>query len=102
MENRVTATLDSGHPSGQPAARRFLTLLFSDLCGSTNLAASIEAEYYADILVQLRETYCSILPQHGGTVVRIQGDAVLAIFGHPEALETDGRRAAEAALEVQA
>lgn len=96
----MSAVFDSGRPPGQPAARHFLTLLFSDLCGSTNLAASIEAEYYADILEQLHETYCRVLPRHGGTVVRIQGDGVLAIFGHPEALETDGRRAAEAALEL--
>lgn len=92
----------AARPPGQPAARRFLTLLFSDLCGSTRLAASIEAEYYAEILQQLHETYYRVLPRHGGTVVRIQGDGMLAIFGHPEALETDGQRATEAALELHA
>ena len=98
----MTPTLEGGTTSGQPAARHFLTLLFSDLCGSTHLAHSIEAEYYADILARLHDTYCRVLPRHGGTVVRIQGDGVLAIFGFPEALENDGRRAAEAALELHA
>ncbi|WP_165393239.1 ATP-binding protein [Rivibacter subsaxonicus] len=98
----VTAAIDPAEPPAQPAVRRFLTLLFSDLCGSTQLAAALEAEHYADIIGQLREAYRSVIPRHGGTVVRIQGDGVLAIFGHPEALEDDGRRAAEAALELHA
>ena len=98
----MTAGGDAAHLPAQPAVRRFLTLVFSDLCGSTRLASSIEAEHYADIIGQLREVYGSVIQRHGGTVVRIQGDGVLAIFGHPETLEDDGRRAAEAALELHA
>ena len=41
-----------------------------------------------------------IIPRHGGTIARIQGDGALAIFGYPEVLADDSRRATEAALEL--
>ncbi len=80
--------------------RRNLTILFADLSGSTRLAESVEAEHYAQMLGELRSLYLSVIPKHGGLVIRIQGDGMLAIFGHPEAREDDGRRATEAALEL--
>jgi class 3 adenylate cyclase/tetratricopeptide (TPR) repeat protein len=82
------------------ARRRYLTVLFSDLSDSTKLAAAMEAEDYAGLLGRLRHTYQDVIPKHGGTMVRIQGDGMLAIFGYPDAREDDGRRAAEAALEL--
>ena len=82
--------------------RRFLTLMFSDLTGSTSLSEALEAEHYAALLGQLRDAYQTVIARHGGIVVRIQGDGMLAIFGHPEALEDDGRRATEAALDLHA
>ncbi|MDC8785685.1 ATP-binding protein [Roseateles koreensis] len=83
--------------SGQ---RRNLTLLFVDLSESTRLAEAMEAEDYALMLAELRQLYQSAVARQGGTVVRIQGDGMLAIFGHPQADEEDGRRAATAALEL--
>ncbi|MGH6611891.1 MAG: adenylate/guanylate cyclase domain-containing protein, partial [Burkholderiaceae bacterium] len=89
-------------PSAQPAVRRNLTLLFSDICGSTSLAATMEAEEYAEILREFGLACNLVLPRHGGTIARVQGDGVLAIYGLPEVLADDGRRAAEAALELHA
>jgi len=80
--------------------RRYLTLLFSDLSDSTHLGALMEAEHYAEMLAAFRDLCRSIIPRHGGRIARIQGDGVLAIFGLPEAGEDDGRRAAEAALDL--
>ncbi|WP_083748531.1 adenylate/guanylate cyclase domain-containing protein [Pelomonas sp. KK5] len=80
--------------------RRNLAILFADLSDSTRLAESVEAEHYALMLAELRALYQRIVPRHGGLVIRIQGDGMLAIFGHPEAREDDGRRATEAALEL--
>ncbi|MEJ6006226.1 AAA family ATPase [Paucibacter sp. AS339] len=85
------------HSVGQ---RRNLTVVFSDLTDSTRLADGMEAEHYAAMLTELRALYQSVVPRHGGTVVRIQGDGMLAIFGHPEVREDDGRRATEAVLEL--
>jgi class 3 adenylate cyclase len=87
-------------PPAVPARRRYLTLLFSDLTGSTALSEAMEAENYADLLSRLRHLYHEVVNKHGGTITRIQGDGMLAIFGYPEAGEDDGRRATEAALDL--
>jgi class 3 adenylate cyclase len=83
-----------------PGERRNLTVLFADLSESTRLADAMQAEHYALMLRELRSLYQSVVPRHGGTVVRIQGDGMLAIFGHPQMREDDGRRAVEAALDL--
>ncbi len=82
--------------------RRLLTLLFVDLSGSTAMAEWMEAEHYAAMLAGLRDLYERIVPHHGGVIARIQGDGMLAVFGHPDVREDDGRRATEAALELHA
>lgn len=80
--------------------RRYLTIVFSDLCDSTHLGASMEAEWYAQLLAELRQAYTEVLTRHGGTVTRIQGDGVLAVFGYPDTAEDDARRATQAVLEL--
>ena len=97
--NDQTAT--ALNPTGG-GRRRYLTLVFSDLCSSTALSTSMEAEWYAAMLTDLRHAYQAVLARHGGTVVRVQGDGVLAIFGHPETREDDARRATQAVLELHA
>ncbi len=82
--------------------RRYLTLLFADLSGSTTLGEEMEAEDYAEMLANLRRLCREIVPHHGGLIARMQGDGVLALFGHPEPREDDGRRATEAALQLHA
>jgi class 3 adenylate cyclase/tetratricopeptide (TPR) repeat protein len=80
--------------------RRYLAILFSDLSHSVSIASAMETEYYADLLSRLRRTFESVILKHGGTLIELRGDGVLASFGHPEARENDGRRATEAALEL--
>jgi class 3 adenylate cyclase len=93
-------------PDRRPAAlvgrRCYLTVLFCDLCSSTALSASLEAEDYAEILGGLRNLYEIAVAKHGGSIVRVQGDGMLAVFGHPSPREGDGRRSAEAALDLHA
>lgn len=80
--------------------RCFVTLVFADLSRSTELAALMEAEHYAALLSALRRAYDEIVPQHGGVVVRVQGDGLLAMFGHPHTREDDARRALLATLSL--
>ncbi|MCV2362504.1 AAA family ATPase [Paucibacter sp. DJ1R-11] len=96
----MTDTLDRAPAPPALGLRRHLTILFSDLSESTRLSDAMEAEHYAAMLAEVRGLYQNLIAKHGGTVVRIQGDGVLAIFGHPQAREDDGRRATEAALEL--
>ena len=79
-----------------------MTVMFVDLCGSTALSDNLDAEIYGDMLQRLRALGREIIARHGGLIVRVQGDGILALFGQPEAREDDGRRATEAALELHA
>ena len=80
--------------------RHRLTILFSDLVASTALGREMEAEHFAEILSKLREVWHQAATKHGGRVIRTQGDGALVIFGYPLSGEDDGRRAAEAALDI--
>lgn len=92
--------LKSRQDGEDSSQRRYLAILFSDLSGSVRLAGAMEAEDFSDLLRDLRRAYEDIVPKHGGTIVQIQGDGLLASFGYPEAHEDDGRRATEAALDL--
>ena len=89
-----------GELTGIELGRRYLTLLFADLSDSTELAEIIETEHYAAILDAVRKVYRDTTPRHGGMVVRVQGDGLLAMFGYPVTREDDGRGAVAAALEM--
>ncbi|MDA9407359.1 hypothetical protein XH80_11670 [Bradyrhizobium sp. CCBAU 45384] len=80
--------------------RHRLTVLFSDLVGSTALGRDIESEHLSELLGQLRAIWHRAVAKHGGRVIRTQGDGVLAVFGYPRSGEDDGRRAAEAAIDI--
>jgi class 3 adenylate cyclase/tetratricopeptide (TPR) repeat protein len=82
--------------------RQVLTVVFTDLSDSTRLGGEMEAEHYSEMLREVRAVCQRVIPQHGGTIVRLQGDGLLAIFGHPTPRPDDARRATEAALELHA
>jgi class 3 adenylate cyclase/tetratricopeptide (TPR) repeat protein len=81
--------------------RRVLTVLFSDLVGSTRLGRELDAELLADLIDQLRAIWRRAAEDHGGMVMRTQGDGALLAFGYPQPCEDGGRRATEAALQIQ-
>ena len=85
-----------------PSQRRHITILFSDLTGSTAISAGLDPEVYAALLEQLRETVERSVSTRNGTVVRVDGDGFACIFGYPALGEGAGRRAVEAALEIHA
>lgn len=84
-------------PKGE---RHRLTVLFSDLVGSTALGRDVESEHLSELLSQLREIWHRAVAKHGGRIIRTQGDGALAVFGYPRSGEDDGRRAAEAAIDI--
>jgi class 3 adenylate cyclase/tetratricopeptide (TPR) repeat protein len=91
---------DRETPPHGDGRRHYLAVLFADLSESTRIAAAMESEEFAELLEGLRHAYEEIIPKHGGTIIRIVGDGVLASFGFPVAREDDGRRATEAALDL--
>jgi len=80
--------------------RRYLTILFCDLVGSTSLAARLDAEDYRDVLVAYQRRATEIIERAGGMVARYEGDGILAYVGFPVANEDDAERAVRAGLDL--
>lgn len=82
--------------------RRFATVLFADVARSTSIAEQLDPEDFATIMNGAFAFMNQAVSQYGGTVSRLMGDAVLALFGAPVAHEDDAERAVRAGLEMQA
>jgi class 3 adenylate cyclase len=85
-------------PTGE---RKVATVLFADLVGSTALADSADPERTRARLERFYEAMADEIRQAGGTVEKFAGDAVMAAFGAPAALEDHAERALHAALSMQ-
>jgi class 3 adenylate cyclase/tetratricopeptide (TPR) repeat protein len=97
MEVERVGTAGRAGGSGQ---RRYVTVLFADVSDSSAHAELLEQEDYSELLADFRRIAREVVPRHGGSIARLQGDGLLALFGHLEPREDDGRRATEAALEL--
>jgi class 3 adenylate cyclase len=84
-------------PSGE---RALVTLLFSDLVGSTLLSELVEPEDLRDLFAFYRQAAREAVTRYGGDVMKYMGDGVLAGFGYPEPHEDDARRAVLAGLDL--
>ena len=82
--------------------RRFMTVLFSDLVGSTALSASMDPEDLREVISAYQTCVAEVVARFGGFVAKYMGDGVLVYFGYPEAHEDDPERAARAGLELVA
>lgn len=93
-----------GHGSRQDTpheARKLVTVLFSDLEGSTRLGEQLDTELLRALLTEYFEAMAAVVTEWGGTVEKYIGDAVLAVFGIPTTREDDAVRAIRAGLEMQ-
>jgi class 3 adenylate cyclase len=81
-------------------SRRTVTLLFTDVTGSTAIGEQLDPETYRDVMGRYFEIARAAIERHGGTVEKFVGDAVLAVFGIPELREDDALRAVRAAREL--
>jgi class 3 adenylate cyclase len=81
-------------------SRRTVTLLFTDVTGSTAIGEQLDPEAYRDVMGRYFEIARAAIDRHGGTVEKFVGDAVLAVFGIPELREDDALRAVRAAREL--
>ena len=86
-------------PEGE---RALMTLLFSDLVGSTMLSERVEPEQLRDLFALYRATAREAVERYGGYVMKYMGDGILAGFGYPDAHEDDARRAVLAGLDLVA
>jgi class 3 adenylate cyclase/tetratricopeptide (TPR) repeat protein len=84
-----------------PDVRKLVTLVFSDLKGSTQLGEGRDPEAIRGIMSRYFEGMREVIERHGGTVEKFVGDAVMAAFGIPRMREDDALRAVRAALEMR-
>jgi class 3 adenylate cyclase len=81
--------------------RKTVTVVFSDLKGSTSLGERLDTETLGEILTVYFAEMEAVLERHGGTVEKFIGDAIMAVFGLPIVHEDDALRAVRAAHEMQ-
>jgi len=82
-------------PAPEPAGgeRRQLTILFSDLVGSTELAAGLDPEDWRELVGAYQAAADAVVARFGGHVAQHLGDGLLVYFGWPEAHDDDAERA---------
>ena len=85
----------------EAAERKLATVLFADLVGSTALGEGEDPERTRVLLERFYDAMADEIGRAGGTVEKFAGDAVMAVFGVPEALEDHAERALHAALAMQ-
>jgi class 3 adenylate cyclase/tetratricopeptide (TPR) repeat protein len=81
--------------------RKVVTVVFSDLKGSTSLGEALDSESLREVMSRYFEEMRGVLELHGGTVEKYIGDAIMAVFGLPRVQEDDALRAVRAAHGMQ-
>src|SRR5829696_1019757 len=89
-------------PARVDGERKYVTVLFADVVGSTVVAERLDPEQFAEIMNGAFAFLNASVMKYGGTVARLLGDAILAFFGAPVAHEDDAERAVRAGLAIQA
>ena len=95
------ATVTQATPS-DTAERRQVTVMFSDLVGSTALSARMDPEDLREVISAYQKCVAETVGRFGGFVAKYMGDGVLVYFGYPQAHEDDAERAVRAGLELVA
>ena len=81
--------------------RKPVTILFSDIVGSTALAEKLDPEEWKEIVLGAHQRVSQAVYRYEGTIAQLLGDGVLAFFGAPITHEDDPIRAVRAALDIQ-
>jgi class 3 adenylate cyclase len=107
---RAVAALSTGRTPVSPeittpaprtdAERRQVTVIFSDLVGSTALSARMDPEDLREVISTYQKCVADTVGRFGGFVAKYMGDGVLIYFGYPQAHEDDAERSVRAGLEL--
>ena len=97
----TASSTPSPHPEDR-AERRQVTVMFSDLVGSTALSARMDPEDLREVISAYQRCVAETVQRFGGFVAKYMGDGVLIYFGYPHAHEDDADRAVRAGLQLVA
>jgi class 3 adenylate cyclase/tetratricopeptide (TPR) repeat protein len=95
----VTERPDPGRPSQAELKR--VTVMFADITGFTTLSERSGVEEAYSVVTECLKLLDGVVRRHGGAVDKYLGDCLMAVFGHPVAVEQAARRAVQAAVEVR-
>jgi class 3 adenylate cyclase/predicted ATPase len=100
-----SAPQSSPEPAGRAlkqdtAERRQVTVMFSDLVGSTALASRMDPEDLREVISAYQKCVAETVQRFDGFVAKYMGDGVLVYFGYPQAHEDDAEQAVRAGLNV--
>src|SRR5258707_6657414 len=84
-----------------PEERRVVTIVFADVTGSTAMGESNDPEDVRALLGRYYSIAREVVAAHGGTLEKFIGDAVMAVFGIPQAHGDDAERGLVAALALR-
>ena len=98
--NVVEALAGGAGISGLGGERREATFLFTDLSGFTSLVESTDSDTIVELLNGYLDGVAQIVFRHEGTVMKVIGDAVQAIFGAPVHQNDHAARAVASALDI--
>jgi class 3 adenylate cyclase/predicted ATPase len=99
----ATAEAPATPPKAVPtpeAERRQVTVLFSDLVGSTALATALDPEDMSDLIKRYQDACAGAIARFDGYIAKFLGDGVLAYFGYPQAHEDSTESSVRAALAI--
>jgi class 3 adenylate cyclase len=96
----IAATPPTAPRRVDDAERRHVTVMFSDLVGSTALSTRMDPEDLREVISAYQKCVAETVRRFGGFVAKYMGDGVLVYFGYPQAHEDDAERAVRAGLEL--
>src|SRR5262245_50792023 len=99
VDAATTSSAANPHPEDR-AERRQVTVMFSDLVGSTALSARLDPEDLREVISAYQKCVAETVRRFDGFVAKYMGDGVLVYFGYPQAHEDDAERAVRAGLEL--
>jgi class 3 adenylate cyclase len=86
---------------GAKEVRKTVTVIFTDLKGSTSLGERLDPETLREVLSRYFGEMRAVLERHGAAIEKYIGDAIVAVFGLPRVREDDALRAVRAAIEMR-
>ena len=80
--------------------RKFVTILYTDIVGSTAMGKHLEPEENTEVIEPALERFTLQIEKQGGRVARYEGDGFKAVFGDPVTRERDAKMAVRAGLKI--
>src|SRR5262245_37087524 len=85
-----------------PEERKLVTILFADVTGWTALGEALDPEDVRALASRFYQHARRVVEEHGGTLEKFIGDALMAVFGLPHVHGNDPERALAAAIALRA